>query len=135
MYLLLRASMTEYAPSTANPCGTPHQPRRPHRSPRDNPEGSLGAFLEGVSLVADADQIPDAPAGSADQLAAAVAEAKRLGLATLVTPHTAQGLDLPGVFLPGMDHVRCPHARPAAFLFTGPVLAVIEDRDLYRSAE
>ena len=30
---------------------------------RDNPEGSLGAFLEGVSLVADADQIPDAPAG------------------------------------------------------------------------
>ena len=29
---------------------------------RDNPEGSLGAFLEQVSLVADADQIPDAPA-------------------------------------------------------------------------
>ena len=28
---------------------------------RDNPEGSLGAFLEQVSLVADADQIPDAP--------------------------------------------------------------------------
>ena len=31
---------------------------------RDNPEGSLGAFLEQVSLVADADQIPDAPAGA-----------------------------------------------------------------------
>ena len=30
---------------------------------QENPEGSLGAFLEGVSLVADADQIPDAPAG------------------------------------------------------------------------
>ena len=31
---------------------------------RDNPEGSLGAFLEQVSLVADADQIPDAPGGT-----------------------------------------------------------------------
>ena len=28
---------------------------------QENPEGSLGAFLEQVSLVADADQIPDAP--------------------------------------------------------------------------
>ena len=30
---------------------------------QENPEGSLGAFLEQVSLVADADQIPDAPGG------------------------------------------------------------------------
>ena len=80
---------------------------------RDNPEGSLGAFLEGVSLVADADQIPDAPAGSADQLAAAVAEAKRLGVVTLMTLHTAKGLEFPVVFLTGMEHGLFPHQRSA----------------------
>ncbi|XAS64708.1 DNA helicase PcrA [Micrococcaceae bacterium Sec5.8] len=80
---------------------------------RDNPEGSLGAFLEGVSLVADADQIPDAPAGSPDQLAAAVAEAKRLGVVTLMTLHTAKGLEFPVVFLTGMEHGLFPHQRSA----------------------
>ncbi|MGP4032988.1 DNA helicase PcrA [Pseudarthrobacter sp. 1C304] len=80
---------------------------------RDNPEGSLGAFLEGVSLVADADQIPDAPAGSADELAAAVAEAKRLGVVTLMTLHTAKGLEFPVVFLTGMEHGLFPHQRSA----------------------
>ncbi|MCX6497195.1 MAG: DNA helicase PcrA [Arthrobacter sp.] len=80
---------------------------------RDNPEGSLGAFLEQVSLVADADQIPDAPAGSADELAAAVAEAKRLGVVTLMTLHTAKGLEFPVVFLTGMEHGLFPHQRSA----------------------
>ncbi|WP_373461715.1 DNA helicase PcrA [Arthrobacter sp. V4I6] len=80
---------------------------------RDNPEGSLGAFLEGVSLVADADQIPDAPAGTADELAAAVAEAKRLGVVTLMTLHTAKGLEFPVVFLTGMEHGLFPHQRSA----------------------
>jgi DNA helicase-2/ATP-dependent DNA helicase PcrA len=80
---------------------------------RDNPEGSLGAFLEGVSLVADADQIPDAPAGTADDLAAAVAEAKRLGVVTLMTLHTAKGLEFPVVFLTGMEHGLFPHQRSA----------------------
>ena len=37
----------------------------------DNPEGTLGGFLEQVSLVADADQIPDAPGSSAEEAAAA----------------------------------------------------------------
>ncbi|WP_354187668.1 DNA helicase PcrA [Arthrobacter sp. UYCu712] len=78
-----------------------------------NPEGSLGAFLEGVSLVADADQIPDAPAGTADELAAAVAEAKRLGVVTLMTLHTAKGLEFPVVFLTGMEHGLFPHQRSA----------------------
>ncbi|WP_427133691.1 DNA helicase PcrA [Pseudarthrobacter sp. S9] len=77
---------------------------------RDNPEGSLGAFLEQVSLVADADQIPDAPGGDID---AAVAEAKRLGVVTLMTLHTAKGLEFPVVFLTGMEHGLFPHQRSA----------------------
>lgn len=77
---------------------------------RDNPEGSLGAFLEQVSLVADADQIPDAPGADVD---AAVAEAKRLGVVTLMTLHTAKGLEFPVVFLTGMEHGLFPHSRSA----------------------
>ncbi len=80
---------------------------------RDNPEGSLGAFLEQVSLVADADQIPDAPAGTAEDAAAAVAEARRLGVVTLMTLHTAKGLEFPVVFLTGMEHGLFPHQRSA----------------------
>ncbi|MET3920164.1 DNA helicase-2/ATP-dependent DNA helicase PcrA [Arthrobacter sp. UYEF20] len=80
---------------------------------RDNPEGSLGAFLEQVSLVADADQIPDAPAGTAEDIVAAVAEAKRLGVVTLMTLHTAKGLEFPVVFLTGMEHGLFPHQRSA----------------------
>nr|WP_115789180.1 DNA helicase PcrA [Arthrobacter silvisoli] len=80
---------------------------------RDNPEGSLGEFLEQVSLVADADQIPDAPGGSAAEAAAAVAEAKRLGVVTLMTLHTAKGLEFPVVFLTGMEHGIFPHQRSA----------------------
>ncbi|MEZ2389429.1 DNA helicase PcrA [bacterium RCC_150] len=80
---------------------------------RDNPEGSLSEFLEQVSLVADADQIPDAPAGSEAEAAAAVAEARRLGVVTLMTLHTAKGLEFPVVFLTGMEHGLFPHQRSA----------------------
>ncbi|MFP5368698.1 MAG: 3'-5' exonuclease, partial [Actinomycetes bacterium] len=80
---------------------------------QENPEGSLEAFLEQVSLVADADQIPDAPAGTAEDMAAAVAEAKRLGVVTLMTLHTAKGLEFPVVFLTGMEHGLFPHQRSA----------------------
>jgi DNA helicase-2/ATP-dependent DNA helicase PcrA len=80
---------------------------------RDNPEGSLGEFLEQVSLVADADQIPDAPDGSSADAAAAVAEAKRMGVVTLMTLHTAKGLEFPVVFLTGMEHGLFPHQRSA----------------------
>ncbi|MFH5880142.1 DNA helicase PcrA [Arthrobacter sp. NA-172] len=79
---------------------------------RDNPEGTLGEFLEQVSLVADADQIPDAPEGSEDA-AAAVEEAKRMGVVTLMTLHTAKGLEFPVVFLTGMEHGLFPHQRSA----------------------
>ncbi len=80
---------------------------------QENPEGTLGQFLEQVSLVADADQIPDAPGGSEAEAAAAVAEAKRLGVVTLMTLHTAKGLEFPVVFLTGMEHGLFPHARSA----------------------
>jgi DNA helicase II / ATP-dependent DNA helicase PcrA len=77
---------------------------------QENPEGTLEAFLEQVSLVADADQIPDAPGADID---AAVAEAKRLGVVTLMTLHTAKGLEFPVVFLTGMEHGLFPHQRSA----------------------
>lgn len=76
-------------------------------------EGTLSAFLEQVSLVADADQIPDAPSGSEADAAQAVAEAKRLGVVTLMTLHTAKGLEFPVVFLTGMEHGIFPHSRSA----------------------
>ena len=57
--------------------------------------GSLQAFLEKVSLVADADQIPDH-----DQ-----------GVVTLMTLHTAKGLEFPVVFLTGFEDGQFPHLR------------------------
>lgn len=57
--------------------------------------GSLAAFLERVSLVADADQIPDD-----DQ-----------GVVTLMTLHTAKGLEFPVVFLTGWEDGQFPHLR------------------------
>jgi DNA helicase-2/ATP-dependent DNA helicase PcrA len=65
------------------------------------PDGSLEAFLERVSLVADADEIPDgSDAGSADS-----------GVVTLMTLHTAKGLEFPVVFLTGMEDGTFPHVR------------------------
>ncbi len=57
--------------------------------------GSLAAFLERVSLVADADQIP----------------AEDQGQVTLMTLHTAKGLEFPVVFLVGMEDGLFPHMR------------------------
>ncbi|MDN5755180.1 MAG: DNA helicase PcrA [Arthrobacter sp.] len=73
---------------------------------RENPEGTLGGFLEQVSLVADADSIPDAPD---DDEGAQMAE--REGMVTLMTLHTAKGLEFPTVFLTGMEHGIFPHQR------------------------
>ncbi|GGC89496.1 DNA helicase [Tersicoccus solisilvae] len=74
---------------------------------QENPEGTLAQFLEQVSLVADADQIPSSP----DSVEAEVAEAKRLGVVTLMTLHTAKGLEFPVVFLTGLEHGVFPHQR------------------------
>ncbi len=65
------------------------------------PAGSLEDFLERVSLVADADEIPD---GSD-------AEAADNGVVTLMTLHTAKGLEFPVVFLTGMEDGTFPHMR------------------------
>jgi DNA helicase-2/ATP-dependent DNA helicase PcrA len=64
------------------------------RQEADEP-ASLDAFLEQVSLVADADQLPDADGG----------------VVTLMTLHTAKGLEFPVVFLTGMEDGVFPHLR------------------------
>jgi DNA helicase II / ATP-dependent DNA helicase PcrA len=61
------------------------------------PEGTLGDFLEQVALVADADQIPDRDGSD--------------GVVTLMTLHTAKGLEFPVVFLTGMEDGVFPHMR------------------------
>ena len=62
---------------------------------RDTDEPSLAGFLERVSLVADADEIPDDDDG----------------VVTLMTLHTAKGLEFPVVFLTGMEDGIFPHIR------------------------
>ncbi len=63
--------------------------------PDDLARGSLAAFLEQVSLVADADSVPDVGDG----------------LVTLMTLHTAKGLEFPVVFLTGLEDGVFPHMR------------------------
>ena len=83
----------------------------------DHPGAALEEFLEHVALVADADQIPNKPkhdqegGPSAAQIAAEVAEARSQGVVTLMTLHTAKGLEFPVVFLTGMEHGLFPHQR------------------------
>ena len=62
-----------------------------------NPGGTLAEFLEQVSLVADADQIPDGE--------------EHGGMVTLMTLHTAKGLEFPVVFLTGLEENVFPHER------------------------
>ncbi len=63
----------------------------------EDEEISLSGFLEKVSLVADADEIPDGEDHG--------------GVVTLMTLHTAKGLEFPTVFLTGMEDGIFPHAR------------------------
>jgi DNA helicase-2/ATP-dependent DNA helicase PcrA len=60
-------------------------------------DGTLADFLEQVSLVADADQIPEGE--------------EHGGLVTMMTLHTAKGLEFPVVFLTGMEEEVFPHQR------------------------
>ncbi|MTD56300.1 DNA helicase PcrA [Amycolatopsis pithecellobii] len=64
--------------------------------------GSLPAFLERVSLVADADSIPS-PDGEDEEDDA--------GVVTLMTVHTAKGLEYPVVFCTGWEDGVFPHMR------------------------
>ncbi|MFC5176017.1 DNA helicase PcrA [Nocardioides taihuensis] len=59
----------------------------------------LSDFLERVALVADADQVPDAP------------DEDDGGVVTLMTLHTAKGLEFPVVFLTGLEDGVFPHSR------------------------
>lgn len=59
---------------------------------------TLAGFLEQVSLVADSDEIP----------------AEGDGVVTLMTLHTAKGLEFPVVFLTGLEEGVFPHSRSLA---------------------
>lgn len=58
-------------------------------------EATLGAFLERVSLVSDADELPD----------------QDDGMVSLMTLHTAKGLEFPMVFITGAEEGVFPHQR------------------------
>ncbi|HEY0638631.1 MAG TPA: DNA helicase PcrA [Pseudonocardiaceae bacterium] len=73
--------------------------------------GSLNAFLERVSLVADSDSVPD----SGD------------GVVTLMTLHTAKGLEFPVVFCTAWEEGVFPHQRA----FSDPVELAEERRLAY----
>ena len=78
-----------------------------------NPEGALADFLERVSLVADSDQLPQAAdlAAMSEGERAAAAAAEEQGQVTLMTVHTAKGLEFPVVFVTGMEDGTFPHSR------------------------
>ncbi len=63
----------------------------------ENPAGTLAEFLEKVALVADADSVPSADGSG--------------GVVTLMTLHTAKGLEYPVVFLTGLEEGTFPHLR------------------------
>ncbi len=60
------------------------------------PEADLAMFLQELSLVSDADQLPDSEDDSA---------------VTMMTLHTAKGLEFPRVYMVGMEDNIFPHAR------------------------
>jgi DNA helicase-2/ATP-dependent DNA helicase PcrA len=70
---------------------------RPFEELGEDEEISLAGFLEKVSLVADSDEIPDGEDHG--------------GVVTLMTLHTAKGLEFPTVFLTGMEDGIFPHSR------------------------
>ena len=65
------------------------------------PDDSLPAFLERIALVADSDQIPDN-------------DPDATGVVTLMTLHTAKGLEFNTVFLTGFEDGIFPHQRAQA---------------------
>lgn len=82
---------------------------RPFDELGEDEEISLSGFLEKVSLVADADDIPDKQSDSG--LNGLPDGEDHGGVVTLMTLHTAKGLEFPTVFLTGMEDGIFPHAR------------------------
>lgn len=70
---------------------------RPFEELVEDEEISLAGFLQQVSLVADSDEIPEGEDHG--------------GVVTLMTLHTAKGLEFPTVFLTGMEEGIFPHSR------------------------
>ena len=64
---------------------------------QNTPDATLEGFLETTALVADSDQLPG--------------ENEDSGKVTLMTLHTAKGLEYPVVFLTGMEQGTFPHSR------------------------
>lgn len=64
---------------------------------QNTPDATLGGFLETTALVADSDQLPN---GNEDS-----------GKVTMMTLHTAKGLEYPVVFLTGLEQGTFPHSR------------------------
>ncbi|MFE6615487.1 DNA helicase PcrA [Amycolatopsis sp. NPDC057786] len=90
---------TEFTTEVAGPDG-----ELPEAEPGVPEPGSLPAFLERVSLVADADSVPS-PDGGDD------GEGHDSGVVTLMTVHTAKGLEYPVVFGTGWEDGIFPHMR------------------------
>jgi DNA helicase II / ATP-dependent DNA helicase PcrA len=63
-----------------------------------NPDGTLGGYLEQVTLISDVDKLKDAG-----------------GAVTLMTLHAAKGLEFPFVAIVGMEDGLIPHARAVGF--------------------
>ncbi len=64
---------------------------------QSTPDATLAGFLETTALVADSDQLPG--------------ENEDSGKVTMMTLHTAKGLEYPVVFLTGMEQGTFPHSR------------------------
>lgn len=64
---------------------------------QNTPDATLAGFLEITALVADSDQLPGKNEDS--------------GKVTMMTLHTAKGLEYPYVFLTGMEQGTFPHQR------------------------
>ncbi|MBV9843470.1 MAG: DNA helicase PcrA [Kutzneria sp.] len=85
--------------------GEPEEPAKPGEAAADGVDegdpaapGTLDAFLERVSLVADSDSVPESDEG----------------MVTLMTLHTAKGLEFPVVFSTGWEDGVFPHSRALA---------------------
>ncbi|MGC5249088.1 UvrD-helicase domain-containing protein [Gordonia sp. DT219] len=86
----------EFSRDAAEAAAAEDDPEEAAQMREGEPEpGSLAAFLERVSLVADADQVPDEGAG----------------VVTMMTLHTAKGLEFPVVFVTGWEDGHFPHLR------------------------
>ncbi len=81
------------------------------------PDPTLPAFLERVALVADSDQIP-------------TDDAQDSGVVTLMTLHTAKGLEFEDVFLTGLEDGVFPHQRALTERSATPGEELAEERRL-----